>query len=97
MQVIKGRKGKKLRAIFMRVVLLIAVLFVAFSLIRLLEQARQNEEILAQLDADLAQAKTQVDKYVDQLSDKDQLMQDAAREDGYVSSDETVVVVVPNS
>lgn len=97
MQVIKGRKNKKLRAVFLRIVLLIAVVFVAFSLIRLLEQVAENNQTLAKLDADLAAAQTLVNKYGDQLSDKDQLMQDAAREDGYVSPDETVVVVVPNS
>ena len=97
MQVIKGRKNKKIRGVLLRIVLLVAVLFVAFSLIRLLEQVSQSNEILAKLDADLAKGQEEVNKLNDKVSDYDQLMQDAARENGYVSPDETVIVVVPNS
>lgn len=96
MQVIKGTGGKKIRSWFLRAVLLIVMVFAIFTLLQKFDQLAQSRQVLAQQQAQKANAQLALNTIQDIMRDPEQVQKDAARENGYVHPDETVVVVVPS-
>lgn len=92
-----GRGGHKLRSVLLRIILLIAVVFVIVSLVQLFTQIEESQRQLDALDAQLGQQKNALVHVQQQLADPDRARLEAAREQGYLFPDETVVGVVPGN
>lgn len=97
MVVVQKAGKKKKRSIFLRIVLLLAAIYIVFVLVQLQSQIKESKNKLATLDSQMATANAALLTQRDKVDNYEQYLEEKAREQGYARPDESIISVVPKN
>ena len=80
------RQPKKKKSIFLRIALIVFALYAVTVMVQLVLEIREKEAILAGIHQSNQQLETDNNVMKDDLGNRDELLNDAAHDSGYVNS-----------